>query len=162
MSTIPHDGRLLHRRPPLPVTGIVLAVLLTLLFVGAFQGGVAMVFEPHHPLGMSTDWLDGSPVDTYFWPGVFLLGMAVVSLLTVVGLLFGWTWRWAWHMERMTGFRWPWLTAIAIGTSLFVFEVVELFVVPFHPVMHPLLLVGSIAIVGLASSPAARTHLKAD
>lgn len=161
METTTHGRRSLRAQARVPASIVSLALLLAALFVGAVQGGVAMVTDPLHPLGMTTDWLRRSPVDDYFWPGVFLLGIAVASLLAVLGLLLAWPWRWASRIEGLIGFRWPWLAAVATGAVLFVFEIIELFVVPFHPVMHPLLLAGSAAIVGLALSPGAREHLAA-
>lgn len=146
--------------PPGPVTA--LAVLLGLLVIGALQGGLAMVTNPIDPLGMSPDFLDGTPVADYFWPGMFLLGVAVASVVTVVGLLFPWKWDWANRIEGFVGYRWPWIGSIAIGVVLLSFEIIELFMVPFHPVMHPLLIAASIAIVLLAVTPSTRHYLSAD
>lgn len=52
------------------------------------------------------------------------------------------------------------MAAVATGAILLVFEILELFMVPFHPVMHPLLLIGSAGIMGIAYTPSARRHLK--
>jgi len=145
------------RRPPPTVIGLL--VLLALLIVGALQGGIAMVAAPLKPLGMTVDFLERAPVHTYFWPGLFLLGIAAASALTFVGILGGWRWRWAASIEEKAGHRWPWLGALAIGAVLLVFEVIELFLVPFHPVMHPLLIAGSLALVGLPLTRSARAYL---
>jgi hypothetical protein len=48
---------------------------------------------------------------------------------------------------------------MSVGMVLLAFEIIELFLVPFHPVMHPLLIAGSLAIVLLAATPSARRHL---
>jgi hypothetical protein len=120
-----------------------------------------MVTNPIDPLGMSPSFLDGAPVDDYFWPGVFLLGIAGAAVITMVGLLITWRWSWAAGIEAFLGYRWPWIGAMAIGVVLLVFEIIELFLVPFHPVMHPLLIAGSIAILLLATTPSARRHLRA-
>jgi hypothetical protein len=143
--------------PPGTVTG--LGVLLIVLIVGAVQGGVAMVTNPVDPLGMSLEFLEGAPVDDYFWPGLFLLGIALASGVITVGLFFRWDWRWAAAIEKAVGYRWPWIGAMSVGIVLLAFEIIELFLVPFHPVMHPLLIAGSSAIVILASTPSARRHL---
>jgi hypothetical protein len=50
---------------------------------------------------------------------------------------------------------------MSIGLVLLTFEVIELFLVPFHPVMHPLLIAASLAIVVLALTPSARRRLAA-
>jgi hypothetical protein len=148
-------------RARVPASVKVLTLILGVLAIGAIQGGLAMVMNPEEPLGMTTDFLDGTPVDSYFWPGMFLLGIAIASLLTIVGLLFGWRWAWAAPIEAATGHLWPWLGAVATGGVLLVFEVIELFMVPFHPVMHPLVIGLSMVIIGLAFLPSAQHHLRA-
>lgn len=145
------------RSRPLSIIG--LAALLGVLVIGALQGGVAMVTDPLHPLGMPVSYLDGTPVSDYFWPGVFLLTIAAVSLVMIPGLIFRWEWRWASGIEEHIGHRWPWLGALGIGGVLLAFEIIELVVVPFHPVMHPLLIAGSLAILWLAWTPSARGYL---
>ena len=144
------------RRPP---TVVGLAVLLGLLAVGGLQGGIAMVVDPLEPLGVSVSYLDGTPFDTYFWPGVFLLAIAAASLVTVSGLAFGWRWQWAAGIESSMGRTWPWLGAVAIGGVLLVFELIELFLIPFHPIMHPLLIAVSLAIIGLALTTSSQRYL---
>jgi hypothetical protein len=137
-----------------------LAALLSFLVIGAIQGGWAMITNPESPLGMSTDFLDKAPVSDYFWPGMFLLGIAVASLITLPGLLFSWEWRWAARIEAAVGHRWPWLASVLIGSVLLIFELIELFMVPFHPVMHPLLIAGSLFILGLPLLPSARSFFR--
>ncbi len=154
------EGKQVAHRPPASV--LAMALLLFLLVAGALQGGLAMVSNPIDPLGMSLDFLSDTPVDDYFWPGMFLLGISAASAITVAGLIFPWRWAWARSIEAGIGYRWPWIGAMATGIILLAFEVIELFVVPFHPVMHPLLIVVSLAIVALASTPSARRHLLAD
>lgn len=85
--------------------------------------------------------------------------MAVASVVTLVGLAFGWDWRWA-HREASIGSRWPWPASLAIGVVLLAFELLELVMVPFHPIMHPLLIGLALVIIGLASTPASRRHFE--
>jgi hypothetical protein len=148
------------RRPP--GTVITLSALLGVLVIGALQGGIAMIVDPLQPLGMSVSFLEGSPIDTYFWPGMFLLGIAAASLITIPGLLFHWSWGWAARIESAVGHRWPWLAVLAIGGVLLTFEIIELFMVPFHPVMHPLLIAGSLALIGLVLTRSADAYLRLD
>jgi hypothetical protein len=146
--------------PKLPGSVKGLALALGLLAIGALQGGVAMVMDPNEPLGMTLEVLSDAPVDSYFLPGLFLLGMAAASIVTLGGLVFGWDWRWAHRIETSIGARWPWAAALAIGVILLVFEVLELVVIPFHPIMHPLLIGLALFIIGLASTPNARRHFE--
>jgi hypothetical protein len=142
-----------------PGTVWTLAVLLALLAIGAIQGGWAMVSNPTSPLGMPISYLDNTPIADYFLPGVFFLSIAAASLLTAVGLVTRWRWGWAYPIERTVSRRWPWIGAVAIGAILLAFEIIELFLVPFHPVMHPLLLAGSAAILLLPFTPSAAYYL---
>jgi len=147
-------------RKRLPVSIGVLSVLLGILVVGTFAAARAMITNPLEPLGMTTEWLENAPVDTYFWPGMFFLGMTLASVLTLAGLVFRWPWNWAQGIESRIGYRWPWLGAVSIGAVLLLFEIIELFLVPFHPVMHPLLIAWSLAIIWLPFTHSARQHLQ--
>ena len=151
-------GRVERAAPP--ASAVAVAVILGLLAIGSLQGGVAMVADPSTPLGMTVDSLDHTPVDTYFWPGVFLLAIAGASIVTIPGLVFGWRWGWASRLESALGHRWPWVGAVAIGTVLLVFELIELYMVPFHPVMHPLLIGASVAILLLAGTRSAVRYFR--
>lgn len=152
------QARVSAKRPPLSI--VLLSVLVGVLAIGTFEAARAMITNPLEPLGMTTEWLDNAPVDTYFWPGMFFAGMTLASLLTLAGLMFRWPWRWGRGIESRIGYGWPWLGAVSIGVVLMAFEIVELFLVPFHPVMHPLLIAWSLAIIWLPSTQSARQHLE--
>lgn len=147
-------------RKRLPASLVVLSLLLGILVIGTFEAARAMITNPLEPLGMPTDWLKNTPVHTYFWPGMFFVGITLATMLTLAGLLFGWRWTWARGMESRIGYRWPWFGAVSIGVVLLVFEIIELFLVPFHPVMHPLLIAWSALIIWLPFTGSARRHLK--
>jgi hypothetical protein len=142
-----------------PATVVALVVFLGILTIGTFEAARAMITDPLTPLGITTEWLEKTPVDTYFWPGMFFVGMTLASIVTIVGLVFGWEWKWARRIESRIGYRWPWLGALSTGVVLLIFEVIELFLVPFHPVMHPLLILWSLTIIGLPLTRSARSYL---
>ncbi len=139
-----------------------LAALLGLLAIGAFQGGLAMVRDPIAPLGLQVEFLGRTPIDTYLWPGIFLLCISAACVITVAGLVSSWRWRWAAAIEGRVGYRWPWIGAVSVGMTLLAFELIEVYMVPFHPLMHPLLIAASVAVLLLASAPSIRTHFRAD
>lgn len=149
-------------RPRKPATILVLSVMLGILAIGTFEAARAMITEPLAPLGMTTEWLERAPVDTYFWPGMFFVGMTLASLVTMAGLVLRWEWNWARGIESRIGHRWPWLGALSVGAVLLIFEVIELFLVPFHPVMHPLLIGWSAAIIGLPLTRSAGAYLSVE
>jgi hypothetical protein len=56
--------------------------------VGGVYGGVEMLRHPLNPMGATTDLIDGSPFDTFTWPGVLLLTLVgVTPLVLALGLL---------------------------------------------------------------------------
>lgn len=144
-----------------PATVVVLAVMFGILAVGTFEAARAMITDPLAPFGMTTELLEKAPVDTYFWPGMFFVGITLASLATIIGLVFRWEWNWAGGIESRVGYRWPWLGALSTGFVLLVFEIIELFLVPFHPVMHPFLIAWSLAIIALPLTRSARSYLTA-
>lgn len=144
-------------RPPMTV--IALTVLLVLVAAGSLQGGIAMVTDPISPLGISLEHLEATPFDDYLWPGMFLLGLALASVLSIPGLLLKWEWRWAWRIESAFGYEWPWLSVMAIGILLFSFELIGLVFGGLPFVIHTLLIAMSLNMIGLALTESARGYL---
>ena len=76
----------------------ILIVLMALLSINAFYGGISLMLAPDGSLlGMQPGWLDKSPFNSYFIPGFLLFLMnGIFLLLAVYGLItknrtwFGW------------------------------------------------------------------------
>jgi hypothetical protein len=65
-----------------------IAALEVFVGVGGVYGGVEMLRHPLNPMGTTTDLIDGSPFDTFTWPGVLLLTLVgVTPLVLALGLL---------------------------------------------------------------------------
>ncbi|MDX1448586.1 MAG: hypothetical protein R3246_05930 [Acidimicrobiia bacterium] len=143
-------------RPPRPVAW--LAGLLPTLGIVALQGGIAMLIDRQEPMGLSIELLSRTPIDDYFLPGLFLLAIAAAALVTTVGIVFGWRWHRAEPIERRLGRRWPWIGTVATASVLLVFELFEVYLFPFHPILHPLLIAWTVAILVLAFSERTRDH----
>jgi hypothetical protein len=114
------DARLTGARRGI-VFGIALAV-----GVGAVFGGWGLLSDAKS-LGVKAEWLDGSPFPDYRIPGLFLLtviggGMLLTALLAV-------------RSSRVAG-----LVAMAMGTILFIWGVVETVTIGFQGVGQLLLL----------------------
>lgn len=144
-------------RPPVSI--VALAIQLVLVAAGALQGGIAMVTDPDSPMGISLGHLKATPFDDYFWPGMFLLGIALAAVVTIPGLLLEWEWDWAWRIESAIGYEWPWISVVAIGILLFSFEVIGLVFGELPFVIHMLLLALSLNMIGLALTDSARSYL---
>lgn len=71
-----------------PFESYVLFGLLIVLSGNAFYGGGTMIIRPDGSLiGMSTDWLAGSPFTNFLLPGIILLLlMGVLPVITLIGL----------------------------------------------------------------------------
>jgi len=67
----------------------ILMVLLALLALNAFYGGVSLMLAPNGTLlGMEPGWLKNSPFSDYFIPGLLLLLLnGIFPLLTIYGLV---------------------------------------------------------------------------
>jgi hypothetical protein len=67
----------------------ILIVLLALLAVNAFYGGISLILAPDGSLlKMQPGWLDNSPFTNYFIPGLLLLLMnGVFPLVAIFGLI---------------------------------------------------------------------------
>ena len=141
---------------PLPAIARVLAGALAFLAIGGLQGGIAMLMNPETPLGMSTQYLDGTPFHSFVLPGLYLLAVGAAAGLTAIGIAINWRWQWAARLEQAIGYRWQWIGAVAVGLALLVLEVIELFTVPFHPILHPLMIAVGLISIGLPFTPSLR------
>jgi len=66
-----------------------LGIFQTLIGLSAVAGGVGLVMDPTGAsLGMSSDWLQGSPFPSFLIPGLFLLGVNGVGTLVGAVLSF--------------------------------------------------------------------------
>lgn len=79
--TVAVAGKDWHLRLPV-------AALEVVVGVGGVYGGVQMLRHPLNPMGATTDLIDGSPFDTFTWPGVLLLTLVGgAPLVLALGLL---------------------------------------------------------------------------
>jgi len=137
-------------------------ILLVLLAVPSAICGLEMINDPIGALGMTTDWLVRTPIDTFLWPGIFLLGLAAAALLSAAGFVMGFRWRWISRAENFFGYRWPWVGAVSTGVVLMAWIIVEVILLPtVHPVLHPGLFVWGLVIAGLPFTASMKTQFRA-
>ena len=130
----PREGR-----GTLAVSAIVLDLILA---AGALAGGLALMLGPRGeilPLPLSL--LDGSPFQTYFWPGLILF--AVLGLGPPLAAFS------AWRRDRFA----PWLT-LAAGVALLGWMLVEILIVGYSndPPLQPIYLALAFVIAGVGFS----------
>lgn len=101
-----------------------------ILFQGlsGLAGGIGLILDPTgSSLSIPIEWLDGSPFDSYFIPGLILfLALGVFPLHVSYGI-----WRCS---------AWAWLSALLVGFMLIIWIVVEILVIGYQP-MPPLQLI---------------------
>ena len=101
----------------------ILYLLLLLLAINAFYGGISLMLAPDGSLlGMQPGWLDKTPFSSYFIPGLLLLMMnGVLPLLALFGLItknrtwFGWL-----NIYRNTYWGWTFSVYSGIITNIWI------------------------------------------
>ena len=139
-----------------------LLILVGVLSIAGFFGGWSLISDP---TGRSMDadlaWLEGTPVDDFLLPGLFLfLGYGVFGVIVIAGL---WTRRSLGplrSLDRRTGHHWSWWGAVAIGTVLVGWIIYELFVIPDVIWLQPALAGMGLAIICSAMLPSVRSYAR--
>ena len=106
-----------------PFETLILYLLLLLLAINAFYGGISLMLAPDGSLlGMQPGWLDKTPFSSYFIPGFLLLLMnGVLPLLALFGLItknrtwFGWL-----NIYRNTYWGWTFSVYCGIITNIWI------------------------------------------
>jgi hypothetical protein len=106
-----------------PFETLILYLLLLLLAINAFYGGISLMLAPDGSLlGMQPGWLDKTPFSSYFIPGLLLLLMnGVLPLLALFGLItknrtwFGWL-----NIYRNTYWGWTFSVYSGIITNIWI------------------------------------------
>jgi hypothetical protein len=106
--------------------------LLALLSGGGFMGGLSFVRDrTGADLGANLSWLQKTPVDDFFLPGLFLPGVYGIGSLLLMG---GLAWRWSPGPARRVnagfGHHWAWTGAIGQGAALVTWILYEFVVLP--------------------------------
>lgn len=131
----------LHR-PDARRLAIAAVVLDVILGIGALGGGLALMLGPRGEiLPLPVSQLQGSPFDSYFWPGLILFTVLGIGPIAVAVL--------AWRRQR-----WAPLLTLGGGVTLLIWMAVEIAVVGYsnEPPLQPIYVGLSIVIgvVGIA------------
>jgi hypothetical protein len=73
-----------------------MAILHLFIGIGAVFGGLAAILQPHSPMGISTDVLEGSPFENFLIPGLILFGFIGLGN-SLAGII-------VWRGSKMTGY----------------------------------------------------------
>lgn len=114
----------------------ILYLLLVLLAINAFYGGISLMLAPDGTLlGMQTGWLEKTPFNSYLVPGILLtIFNGVVPLVALYGMftknrtVFGWlniypNNFWGWTFSLYTGIICiAWIVVQQLITAYFILQ----------------------------------------
>jgi hypothetical protein len=105
----------------------ILCLLLLLLAVNAFYGGTSLMLAPDGSLlGMQPGWLEKSPFNNYFIPGLLLLLMnGVFPLVTIFGLVTKNNNRFVNRLNIYKNRCWGWTFAVYSGIITNIWIIVQ-------------------------------------
>ena len=100
-----------------------LVALLVLVAVNAVYGGIGLMVDG---IGMPSDWLTGTPFDSWLLPGLALLATVAVPQAVVAGMV-------------IAGHRRAALAAVLAGAGLVAWIVVQVLVLRRHFFLQPVI-----------------------
>lgn len=124
------------------------------------MGGVSFVVDRTGAgLGAKVSWLEGTPVDDFLLPGLFLLGVyAIGGMILMAGL----TWRFSpgplQRLDSWLGAHWSWAGTILIGAILIAWILYELTIFSDQMVLQPILIGVGALMVAIPMVPSMRRH----
>jgi hypothetical protein len=122
-----------------------------ILFQGlsGLAGGIGLITDPTgSSLSIPVEWLDGSPFESYFIPGLILfLALGVFPLYVSYGI---------WSCSA-----WAWPSALLVGLMLIIWIVVEILVIGYQPAPPLQLIYGILGfiIIALLLFPTLRQYM---
>lgn len=132
-----------------PVLLYPLLVLHIFLGISALAGGGMLLLKPDGSLlGMSTDWLDQSPFNTYLIPGFILFTfIGLLPLFTAVGLLRKPNWKWADTFNIYPHRHWAWAYSIYSGIMIIIWITIQLIMTQYFWIQPVMIFTGLLIII---------------
>jgi hypothetical protein len=114
----------------------VLILVLILLSLGGFSGGIPMLADPDSGGYLQFgELLPLLPVSNFILPGLFLLGfMGLFPLLLVYGLIARPTWPWVDKLFSWSGHYWAWTAIIFLVAGIAIWLGYEGWLVGWWPI----------------------------
>jgi len=102
------------KRPP---ELLFLYFLHLILSLNALIGGGALLLDPQGSLmGLQAEWLQQTPFDSYFIPGLLLFTLnGILPLFALATLLFQPRWQWANRLNIYADKYWAWTYSLFCG-----------------------------------------------
>jgi hypothetical protein len=121
-----------------PVMVWLLVVVLVLLSVGGFSGGIPMLTDPDSGGYLDfADMLPLLPVNDFILPGIFLtVFMGFFPLLLAYGLIARPVWQFAEKITRWSGHHWAWTGTILLVIGIAIWLGYEGWLVGWWPITY--------------------------
>lgn len=137
-----------------PFTVYLLMALLVFLVLNSLAGGIGLMGDPSgKTIGFPQGWLDYTPFDSFFIPGLILFTvLGIFPLLVTVLLYFKPTWSIMGSLEHLTHEHWSWWASLTVGIATVTWIVVQFLMLGArHPVQIGLeIIVSTLGIVIIA------------
>ena len=137
-----------------------LLVLMGILSLGGFVGGVSFIADPTGAgLGAKLSWLEETPVTDFLLPGLFLLGVyAVGTLILMAGL----TWRFSpgriARLDGWLGHHWSWAGTMLVGAILIAWILYEFTIFSETIALQPILIGVGTLMIAIPLLPSMRRY----
>lgn len=130
---------------------ILVVILLVILGIGGFYGGISFLIDPlqqNNTMNVPLSMLDGLFIHDFILPGLFLLVvMGILPLLIAFGLTFRPTWSWTDSLNRWTHMHWSWSAACALAIVLILWLGVEILVMKSGKLYPPQIATGALGFI---------------
>jgi hypothetical protein len=140
-----------------PFAAWILIVLMIVLAIGGIVSGPMLFLSPNGNLiGMSTDYLNGSPFPDFLLPGVILfLFNGVFPALVAAGLIVT-GWKGLNVLNPFKAFKWAWTGSLAAGVILLIWIITETAMLGYISFLQPVMGAWGIIILLLTVLPGVR------
>lgn len=134
--------------------------LLAFVGIGALPAGLAFIVDPSGALlGLPADLLNSPIFPDFLVPGLFLFFViGIGSLLAAAFLLWRPAWGWPNRLNPFRRQQWHWALAFAVGCTLMIWIVVQLFSITLDSFLQPFIFAIGAAIVMLLLLPGMRGY----
>ena len=150
------------QRPMLPL--LLLSLCLVFLGLNGFIGGYLMLRDLNgSPMGMPITYLEHTPFQSGFIPGLFLLFLwGCGSFVILAGLWLRPQWTVLEIFLRWTHEHWAWGLSVLLGCALLVWLTVQVFTLPAIAPIQLILYALAALLIALPLLPGMRAYFRLD
>lgn len=146
-----------------PELWLLIVSLVFIGIVGAISGALFILSPDGQLMGMSPDFLTGSPFKNFLVPGIILfLLIGAFPLIGAWGLLKKPGWRWANAVNICRRYHWSWTASWAVGVIILIWLIVQTAMLGYIFFLQPVMAVWGSIIILVAMLPHIRNHYRAN